>query len=151
MSDFRNRLNGNYIFNANWKELYVLTEYWKSDLLFYKDDLLFLERLIDKHILWISKKEDYEAVRAIEKSVAKTNNICTALLKRVQKHLTHLADLMENPFVYDEQTFRNEHQQLEDDFTAFIKTYRVNKKEVFEITKHLIESDELIRLLTQST
>lgn len=151
MKDFRTRLNGNYIFYANWKELYVLTEYWKSDLLFYKDDLMFLDRLIDKHILWISKEEDYEKVRSIEKNVAKTNDICISLLERVQKHLTHLSDFMINPFVYDEQKFREEHQQLEDDITEFIKTYRTNKKEVFEVSKHLIESDELIRILTKSS
>lgn len=151
MNNFRTRLNGNYIFNANWKELYVLTEYWKSDLLFYKDDLMFLDKLIDKHILWISKEEDYEKVRAIEKNVAKTNDICTSLLERIQKHLTHLGNLMVNPFVYDEQKFREEHQQLEDDITEFIKTYRANKKEVFEVTKHLIESDELIRILAKNS
>ncbi len=151
MSDLRNRPNGNYIYSANWHELYVLTEHWKSDLMFYKDDLMFLDKLIDTHVLWISKEEDLEQVRAIEKSIVETNNKCIILLERVQLHLTHLANLIDNPFTYDAQKFRNEHQQLEDDFTAFLKIFRTNRKEVFEITEHLIESDKLIRLLTKNS
>lgn len=145
MSDFRNRPNGNYIFDANWKELYVLTKHWKSDLLFYKDDLKFLDHLIDKYIIWISRKEDNDAVRAIEKSILKTDKLCANLLKRTEKHLMHLEGLMEDPFKYDSHQFRTEHQQLEDDITNFVKTFRDNRKEVFEVTSLVVESDDFIR------
>ena len=145
MSDFRNRPNGNYIFDANWKELYVLTKHWKSNLLFYKDDLKFLDHLIDKYFIWISKKEDSDAVRSIEKSIVKTDKICANLLKRAEKHLTHLEGLMEDPFKYDSHQFRTEHQQLEDDITNFVKTFRENRKEVFEVTSLVVESDDFIR------
>ncbi|MHB1147763.1 MAG: hypothetical protein ACYC01_09230 [Lutibacter sp.] len=145
MSDFRNRPNGTYIFEANWEALYVLTKHWKSDLLFYKDDLKFLDHLIDKYFIWISKKEDSDAVRTIEKSIMKTDKIGANLLKRTEKHLTHLANLMEDPFKYDSHQFRTEHQQLEDDITNFVKTFRDNRKEVFEVTSFVVESDDFIR------
>jgi len=116
MSDFRNRPNGAYILDANWEALYFLTKHWKSDLLFYRDDLNFLDNLIDKYLIWI-----------------------------FNKHLLHLADLMEDPFKYDSHQFRAEHQQLEDDITNFVKVFRNNRKEVFEVTKMVIESDEFIR------
>ena len=57
---------------------------------------------------------------------------------------------MEDAFKYDSHKFRTEHQQLENDITKFVKTFRTNRKEVFEVTKHLIESDELIRILTKA-
>ncbi|MDO9275964.1 MAG: hypothetical protein Q7T92_10505 [Lutibacter sp.] len=145
MGDFRNRPNGTYIFEANWEALYVLTKHWKSDLLFYHDDLKFLDHLIGKYMIWISKKEDSDAVRTIEKSIAKTSKIGADLLKRAEKHLTHLANLMEDPFKYDSHTFRKEHKQLEDDITNFVKTFRDNRKEAFELTSLVIESDEFIR------
>lgn len=145
MSDFRNRPNGNYLFNANWDELYLLTKHWKSDLQFYKDDLKFLNHLIDKYFIWISKKEDVDAVRKIGKSIDETNEKCSDLLKQAEKHLGHLTKLIENPFKYDTQQFRTEHQQLEDDITNFIKTFRTNRKEVFEVTEHIIESEDFIR------
>lgn len=146
--NFRNRPNGSYIFDADWQELFVLTEHWKSDLLFYKDDLNFLHHLIDKYFIWISKKEDIELVRAIAVSIVNTDKQCSDLLKQVNKHLVHLAALIINPFRYDSQKFRTEHQQLEDDITNFVKTFRTNRKEVFEVTKHVIESDEFIRQIT---
>lgn len=145
MGDFRNRPNGNYIFDANWKELYVLTKHWKSDLLFYKDDLKFLDHLIDKYFIWISKKEYSDAMRSIEKSIIKTDKICANLLKRAEKHLTHLAGLMEDPFKYDSNQFRDEHQQLEDDISNFVKTFRDNRKEVFEVISLVVERDDFIR------
>jgi len=145
MSDFRNRPNGAYIFEANWEELYILTKHWKSDLLFYKDDLKFLDHLIGKYFIWISKKEDNDAVQSIGKSIVRTNKVCSDLLKRVEKHLTHLANLIEDPFKYDSHQFRTEHQQLEDDITDFVKTFRDNRNEVFEVTSLVVESDDFIR------
>jgi hypothetical protein len=145
MSDFRNRPNGNYLFNANWEELYILTKYWKSDLLFYKDDLNFLNNLIDKYLIWITNEKDSEAVRKIDNGILETTKKCTDLLQRIDKHLTDLANLMEEPFKYDTKQFRTEHQQLEDDITNFVKMFRTNRKEVFEVTEHIIESEDFIR------
>jgi len=145
MNDFRIRPNGNYIFNANWQELNVLTEHWKSDLLFYKDDLKFLDHLIDKYFIWISKKEDFNLVKSIEVGIVETSKECSSLLQRVNKHLVDIAALIVNPFKYNSQQFREEHQQLEDDISAFVKDFRANRKEVFEVTEHVIESEEFIR------
>ncbi|MFO7673507.1 MAG: hypothetical protein R6V74_07360 [Lutibacter sp.] len=145
MSDFRNRPNGTYILDANWEALYILTKHWKTDLLFYRDDLNFLDNLIDKYLIWISNKKDSETVRKIDNSILETAKKCNDLLQRVDKHLTHLANLMEDPFKYDSHQFRAEHQQLEDDITNFVKAFRTNRKEVFEVTKMVIDSDEFVR------
>lgn len=149
MSDFRNRPNGNYLFNANWEELYILTKHWKSDLLFYKDDLNFLNNLIDKYLIWISNEKNSESVRKISNGVLETSKKCNDLLQGIDKHLTDLANLIEAPFKYDTQQFRTEHQQLEDDITNFVKTFRTNRKEVFEVTEHIIESEDFIRIVME--
>lgn len=150
MSDLRNRPNGTYIFDADWQELYVLTEHWKSDLLFYKDDLKFLNHLVDKYFIWLSKKENINQVREIEQSLVQTNKTCTNLMERVNMHLSHLANLIENPFKYDSNKFRTEHQILEDEITFFVKKFRENRKNVFEITKHVIETEELVNQILKS-
>ena len=122
MNDFRIRPNGNYIFNANWQELNVLTELWKSDLLFYKDDLKFLDHLIDKYFIWISKKEDFNLVKSIEVGIVETSKECSSLLQRVNKHLVDIAALIVNPFKYNSQQFREEHQLL-DEFFQYLLGY----------------------------
>jgi hypothetical protein len=143
MGDFRSRPNGTYIFEAEWQDLYVLTEHWKSDLLFYKDDLRFLDHLIDKYFIWLTKKENIDQVRAIEESLIATELNCSKLIKRIKTHIKHLAELIDNPFAYDSHKFRTEHQILEDDFTKFIKLFRKNRQEVFKITEHVIDTEEL--------
>lgn len=145
MGDFRNRPNGTYILEANWEELYILTKHWKTDLLFYRDDLNFLDNLIDKYLIWISNKKDSEAVRNIDNGILETAKKCTDLLQRADTHLTHLANLIEDPFKYDSHQFRAKHLMLEDDITNFVKTFRDNRKEVFEVTKLVMESDDFIR------
>lgn len=147
MNDFRNRPKDNYINEADWQKLYVLTEHWKSDLLFYKDDLRFLHNLIDKYFLWLSKKENVDMVQEIEVSLLKIDKQCALLLERTNKHLHHLAELIDDSFKYDSLQFRAEQEQLENDIATFVITFRKNRKEVFAITEHIIEGEELVRRL----
>ncbi len=145
MNDFRSRPKDKYIQEADWQKLYTLTEHWKSDLQFYNDDLKFLHHLIDRYFMWISKKESIDMVREIEVGLLEMDNRCGALLNRINKHLHHLAELIDNPFAYDSHQFRKEHEQLEDDLTEFVKNFRKNRKEVFTITEYVIDGEEMVR------
>ncbi len=73
MNDFRNRSKDNYILEADWQKLFLITEHWKSDLLFYKDDLRFLNLHIDEYFLWFSKKENINMVQKIEVNLLKVD------------------------------------------------------------------------------
>ena len=147
MSDIRNRPKGSYIHQADWQQLYVLTEHWKSDLEFYNDDLKFLHLLIDKYFMYISKRENIDMVREIEIGLLEMDNRSSMLLRQVNKHLHHLAALLDNSFTYDSHTFRTEHERLEDDLAHFVEDFRKNRKEVFTITEHVIEREEMVRQL----
>ncbi len=147
MGDYRYRAKDNYIHEADWQGLYVLTEHWKSDLEFYADDLRFLQHLIDKYFIWMTRKENIDEVRDIESDLVETDRKCNRLMKRIKKHLRHLANLIENPLKYDSQVFRGEHEKLEDEIAVFVKSVRANRKEVFAITEHLMESKVLSRIL----
>ncbi|WP_339840067.1 hypothetical protein [uncultured Maribacter sp.] len=147
MSIIRNRPKGSYIHEADWQQLFILTEHWKSDLEFFKEDLEFLNHIISKYFIWISKKDNIDLVREIEVGLLELNKKCDAILKQVNKHLHHLAELIDNPFAYDSHTFRTEHEQLEDDIAMFVKDFRKNRKEVFTITEHVIDGEEMIKKL----
>ncbi|TYC10590.1 hypothetical protein ES677_11660 [Bizionia gelidisalsuginis] len=147
MNNFRNRPKDNYIQEATWEQLYVLTEHWKSDLLFYKDDLRFLHHLIDKYFMWISKKENIDRVSEIEEGLIEMDKKCDALLNTIDTHLHHLAQLIDDPFIFVADTFRNEHEGLEDHLAQFLKDFRKNRKEVFAITEHIIDGEEMVRQL----
>jgi len=144
MNNLRVRPKGQYILNADWEELYILTENWKSDLLFFKDDLRFLQHLIDKYFLWMSKKENIDKVRDVEVSLMDTTELCDSLLKRANIHLIHLANLIDDSFKYDSHKFRKEHESLEDDIANFVKAFRGNRKEIFAITEYVIDNEKFV-------
>ncbi|MCL5129314.1 hypothetical protein [Algibacter sp. L4_22] len=145
MNNFRNRPKDNYIQEASWEQLYVLTEHWKSDILFYKDDLRFLHHLIDNYFLRLSKRENIDLLQEIEVILIPVDKKCDALLEILDKKLHHLAELIDDPFTFVSNTFRNKHELLEDGLTQFVKDFRNNRKEVFTIAEHIIEEGELVR------
>jgi hypothetical protein len=147
MADLRYRPNNNYIHEADWQQLYVLTEHWKNDFEFYRDDLRFLQNLIDKYFVWMTKKENLDEVREIEIDLLETTRNCDDLLVRINKHLTHLADLIDDPYKYDSHKFRTEHEKMEDDIVNFVKSFRQNRKDVFAITEYVLDSEKLTDLL----
>lgn len=147
MNDFRYRPKDNYIHEADWDKLYVLTEHWKSDLLFFLDDLRFLHHLIDTYFLWISKKENIDMVRDIEVNLLEIDKQCASLIEKVDQHLHHLAELIDDPFIYVSDKFRNEHENLENQLAQFVKDFRKNRKEVFNITEHIIDGEVFVRRL----
>ncbi|WP_291866435.1 hypothetical protein [Maribacter sp.] len=147
MDYLQTRPKENYIQENDWQELYVLTKHWKSDLLFYKDDLKFLHHLIDKYFIWITKKDNLEDVRKIGVSILQDTTAVKNLLNKVRSHLSHLANLIDEPFKNDAEQIRTEHQELEDLIAVFIKQVRQNRKQLFSITEHVLESEQLTHLM----
>lgn len=149
MENYRTRPKGDYIQQTDWNELYVLTKHWKSDLTFYQQDLKFLLKLLDKYFIWVTKKENLDAVKKIGEGILKDKKTGDQLLNRVDGHLTHIAQTIEDPFKHDTRLFREEHQELEDDIAKFYKTVRSNRKQVFAITEHIVDVENLEHLLEE--
>lgn len=148
MLELRMRPKNNYIFETNWDELYALTEHWLSDLHFYADDLKFFHHLIDKYFIWINEPEHQLEVEKILQEVIELTDRAQDLLKKTAKHQGHLKDIMEEPFTYDSQKFREEHQKLEDEISAFVKRCRDQRKEVFSVIEHVVDKERLQEIVT---
>lgn len=147
MDEYRSRPKGSFILKANWDQLYVLTGHWKKDLDFYKEDLRFLYKLINKYFIWLTEEENVSSVRKIAYNLQSLNEKCTDLLEKVKKHQVQIGSLVEDPDNEDTQVFRIEHQHLEEEIAAFVKLFRNNRKEVFTITEHVVDSENLIGFL----
>lgn len=131
----------------NWGELYVLAEHWKSDLLFYKDDLRFLHHLIDKYFIWITKAENLAMVKEIKTDLLKLGSSCDDLLDKIGKHNIQMGYLVEKPKRQDAGVVALEHQHLEQEITHFVKTFRINRKEVFAITEYIMDSEAFYSIM----
>jgi hypothetical protein len=147
MNIYRDRPKGTFNQEANWQELYILTQHWKKDLDFYKDDLRFLHRLIDKYFIWITEKENLDSVRKIGTNLLNISDKCKDLLHKISKHILQLGELVENSDKEQSRIFRLEHEHLEDEIAYFVKSYRENRKEVFTITEYVVDNEKLVHLL----
>lgn len=132
---------------ANWQELYILSKHWKSDLEFFKQDLRFLQHLVDKYIIWITKKENLEMVTAIQKKEHDLSIKCHQLMNHISDHLNEGRQLIENSADKNEDSFKKNHLSLEKEMAQFVKTFRENRKEVFKVTEYVMDSEELKNIL----
>lgn len=132
----------------DWAGFYVLTQHWKSNLEFYKQDLLFLRNLIDDYFIWISQKENVEMVNAIGQEVLKTLSECKDLIKKIAAHAKQLASMVQGGSAKEVRLFIMEHEHLENEMAAFVKNFRKNRKQTFKITEYVIDIEKISQLLT---
>ncbi|GGD43340.1 hypothetical protein [Muriicola marianensis] len=131
----------------NWYEVYILVNHWKSDLEFYKEDIQFLQQLIQKYLIWITKKENMERVNEIRKKEHELQLRCRQLQDSVKDHLGVIVDAIQGKRTVSGEEFRTHHSQMEREYAAFIKDFREIRKEVFKVTEYVIDSEELQHIL----
>lgn len=149
MKEMRLRPKGDYLHTATWEELYVLADHWQSDMEFYRDEIEFFYKLIDKYFIWLTKDESITQVQTMAARLSAMSRERENISERIEKHKQDLALLMENSFTESENWFRQEHVNLEEDLSDFVKDFRDLKKKVFSISEHIIESEKLQHLLTE--
>ncbi|MBD3638815.1 MAG: hypothetical protein HUJ25_15790 [Crocinitomicaceae bacterium] len=131
-----------YMLQADTEALYVLTEHWNTDIDFYKDELKFLEDVIEEHFLWIIQSGKMPLVQVLKEQIGEAKTEVRKLDEQIKKHLMHLEELMENAFTHDEQKFREEHEKLEEKFGAFVKFFRELKTNLYSTVKDGIDKEK---------
>lgn len=147
MNNYRTNPKGQFIQEANWEELYILTKHWKSDMQFFYDDLRFLRTLIGKYIIWITKKEHLEMVRTIEIQLFDLTNRCDDLLQKVSHHFKQLGTIIKAGGIVESRLFRLEHEHLENEIAEFVKSFRKNRNETFQITEYIVDVERISSVL----
>ncbi|NNC62811.1 MAG: hypothetical protein HKP07_04840 [Flavobacteriaceae bacterium] len=132
---------------TNWQELYILVKHWRSDLEFYKDDIRFLQQLIEKYLIWITKKENLDRVAGIRKKEHDLAISCYELHQNTTDHLGVIADFLEGKGRISESEFLSRHGKLETSMSDFVKDFRESRKEVFKVTEYVMDSEELQNIL----
>lgn len=142
MEYLRSRPKGDFIDNGSLQELYILTEHWQSELLFYKDDLKFLRHLEDKYFSWTTAQVNLENIRRVGESILKDTRDCDDLLQSVKKHLSYLAQIIDNDENQDLKMFRSEHKELEEDIVQFIANTKNNRRQLFKVIEFDVTADK---------
>lgn len=150
MEKLRKRPKGNYIQIADWKEIYALTQNWKSELLFYIDERRFFRKLIANYLGRIIQRENLDTVRELEIDLLETDKKVQDLLRKTNKHLEKLALMVEDHKREDSRIFRIEHEHLEDEIAGFENNFRTLRKDVFAVTESMMQSEKMARLNLKS-
>ena len=123
-----------------WISFYAISRHWKSDLIFFEDELNFLRLLIDKHLSVLSSNTTTNPVHRLVLQVSELEKEQYSLLKKIEIHILRIEALVENSFAHNAQEYKDDHQKLETEFAAFVKKYRTVKDQVFRMTESVIRS-----------
>ena len=144
MNGLVKKSKGKTIYEAYWQELYLLTENWKSDLLFYQEDLYFSHNLINKYNKWIPKKIIKNEFQEIEYTVFELLRNCNQLIDKTNQHLSKISNNISTPYLNDSYSFRNIHDQMEFEMAEFIRTFRTSRLKVFSMTDEVMKNKEYV-------
>ncbi|WP_396602027.1 hypothetical protein [Algibacter sp. R77976] len=139
MDDFRNRPKENFIQEANWNELYLLTESWKNDLDFYLFEIKFMESLIENRFSELLLFENLDELRELQIDVYELKNQCEHLLNNSKNNLESIVDIINDTYILNTSRFRSENEQLEENIIHFINKEREIKRCIFSMIKNILE------------
>ena len=145
--EFRSRPKSNYPLDAEWQELHALTLHWQSDLVFFGDELHFIDLLIDKYFTSLVDEDHIEITKAVAIRMSGIKKTYGSIYQKVLKHLQHIENLMINPFSLNVVAFRDEHATLEDELAAFVKNFREVKRDLFQLADGVVKTEKKKHLI----
>ena len=140
--EFRSRPKSNYLLDAEWQELHALTLHWQSDMIFFSDELRFIDRVIDKYFTSLVDKDHIEITKGVALKLSDIKKTHESLYQKISKHRQHIENFMVNPFVSDASAFRKEHAALEDELTSFVNSFKDIKRNLFKLTDQVIKNEK---------
>lgn len=143
METFKSRLQKGQINEAEWQELYILTRHWKEDLDFYREDLQFLQQLINRYSIWIKSTENSKAANTLLADLHRLTNDSKLLLKKIDQHLEQLSSMMQGNKGINTEDILQDQENLENSIAEFIKEFRTNRKQVYMVSEKIMDSEDL--------
>ena len=128
----------NYLHQSSWEELFVITEHWLSDILFFKDELRFFQGIIVEYFPQLLKHKSIISLKPLDEHFIHLVKTADELTQSFEKHRRHIEELMDDPFAYDDNKFRKEHEILENKFASFVLEFQEEKKQIYRITEKII-------------
>jgi hypothetical protein len=149
MDELRIRPSSNYLQEANWRELYLLTKHWKTDIKFANYEINFFKGLIDKYFIWVKDKDQIIQVQHLANILTHLTSELNNIDKTIIKHLNYIRLFINSNFSHDEEVFRVEHAILEDKIVGFANALRETKREIFNLTEEMLNNEKTNQLIDQ--
>ena len=140
----RNPGEGNLV---NWREMYLVTEEWKSELIFYKDELHFFSDLLSKYFLQLIV--DLEKIKSLNNELDDLESRRAELYRKVEVHLSSLSEHFSGPFKMLDPIYIDEHHQLKVELLAFNTQFRKTKKALYKHIESILKSEKSKHLINK--
>ena len=140
----------NYLQTAAVQELHVLASHWQSDMAFFADELRFLDVLFDKYFNALIDPENIGKTKAVASRLTILKSDREMLTSRIAEHLHNIKELMTKTPPMELAILKEEHVNLEESLTEFIKIFRVVKREIFELTERIARTEKARHLISKA-
>ncbi|MCP4437505.1 MAG: hypothetical protein GY810_00890 [Aureispira sp.] len=136
-----------YLENATLEELHNISKQHTNELEFWAQELSFLQKMLDKHLITIIHQEDMQHTQDLINRIDDIEGKRKKLQTAIQEHEHYLKNLLENPFSHDAQVYREEHNQIEKLVFAFNQQYKSLKSDLFQVIEHARHPEEDNKML----
>ncbi len=151
MKEMNERLQIDYWDTINLETLHYHSREWLSEIDFWKDELRFMQNLLQKHFLFFFEKEGVTAVNELTTRLSSTlTEGLNQLEQDVQLHEKRLVALIKSSKKQREDAYRMEHGQLEDRLNQYAKHFKKVKRELFKMAEAVLK-EEKMKFLAKST
>ena len=130
------------------EEMHEMSNQWFSELMFIKDEQLFLNDLIKSYTLQLTDKEVFEKSKELVDGLLKAEKEVVTLMKKVQLHSNQLEIMIDDvDQLKMEKAYKLTHNDLLFAVNGYVSKYRALKEKLFKLVSMVMKIDKQKRLL----
>jgi len=121
------------------EKVYEKTTKWISDCEFYKDDLRFIQHILDRYQMEMTAHENLDEIRESTIRLQEVKYSCSSLSLRIEAYRKKFVKLIPWEITSD---LKKEYVGLYDKIQTFELEFKAIKKEIFSIADHILEIEK---------
>jgi len=129
----------NYLLKPGHDQLFLETKEWKSDLEFYKTELAFLDKLLDKTFLRITTHAETIELESLTSEIRNlVDNKLEPLFRKVLSHEKYLGTMEKETFSKSEDSLWEEQGKIGGEIYSFISEVKILKQNIFKSVEEIM-------------
>jgi hypothetical protein len=129
-------LNGTeseYLLQSSLEDLHQVSQYWLSEIEFWKTELIFFQEMLDKHCPQINTPQQKKQLDHFQNLIIYYNGeLLDEYNRKIRKHTKRLARLMASEPSFDDFSYREKHRTYGEQIGSIRKRLQEYKIELFE-------------------
>ena len=130
-------------FNA--EDMHKTSKGWLSDLLFARDEQLFLDRLVKSYTLQLIDSKYFKKSKKIITKLNDIQELTLKLIEMIKQHLKGLQIMVDGiDQIKEEKIYKEEHRKLIILTSDFSRKNKKMKKELFHLIKNIMKEGKYL-------